>query len=81
MIITPMVLVGGTLMSKERIQIISTESNFHSLESCPHCTRKLTHNYFTSQEMQEKEKTGLKIGTNQRLSICRKCKVQFINAK
>ncbi len=68
-------------MSKKRIEIISTESIFNTLESCPHCTRKLIHNYFTIQEMQDKEKRGLKLGTNQRLSVCLRCCIQYVNLK
>lgn len=66
---------------RKKVEIVETKLSMNKMTTCTTCLRPLLQDYFTPEELLEKEKLGLKLGLNQRLSVCKKCGIQFINSK
>ena len=47
------------------------------LDNCQDCKESLTHDFYTPEELLEK---NINLGINQRISFCERCKIMYVNS-
>lgn len=47
------------------------------LDECQVCKKSLTHNFYTPEELLEK---NIHLGVNQRISFCTDCEILYVNS-
>lgn len=58
-----------------------TRAFAEKLEKCRECNQDLNHSYFTEEQLEQKKSSGMNLGKNQRLSVCEKCDIEYVNSK